>query len=85
MAGTLPRRMDMMSPYCLAKFWRVRWGRLPSMWRFPIMGSGRGPGGSFWCFDFEEAEMSDQRHARRTRRMAIIVGGLIVSGFLICV
>ena len=31
MVVLLPRRMDIMGPYFLARFWRLRCGRLPSI------------------------------------------------------
>ena len=48
--GTWPSRNDMMGPYFLAKVWRARCGRLPSMWRLPMIGKARGPGGNFSSF-----------------------------------
>lgn len=46
MAWIEPSRMDIMGPYFLAKLWKARWGRVPNKWRLPIIGKGRGPGGS---------------------------------------
>ena len=47
MVGTWTRRRYMIGPYFWDKVWRPRWGRVVRLWRFPIIGSGRGPGGSF--------------------------------------
>lgn len=44
--GTLPKRRYMMGPYSLVSLLMVRWGKVPSMWRWPIIGNPRGPGGS---------------------------------------
>lgn len=48
--GTLPSLINMMGPYVLARRWRFLCGRFPSMWRFPIIGRARGPGGRFRPF-----------------------------------
>nr|GMD49969.1 fanconi-associated nuclease 1 homolog isoform X7 [Ipomoea batatas] len=45
--GTLPSFKNIMGPYFLDSSFRDRCGRVPSMWRFPMMGRPRGPGGSF--------------------------------------
>ena len=49
-AGLEPSFMDMMGPYFLARFWRLRWGKWPNMWRLPMTGRASGPGGSFRPF-----------------------------------
>ena len=37
----------MIGPYILASSARDLWGWSPSLWRFPMIGSGTGPGGRF--------------------------------------
>ena len=67
--GSWPSRNDMMGPYFLAKLWRARCGRLPSMWRLPMIGKEQGPGGSLgwflWCFGRDRMRMNVQMDSRR--------------------
>lgn len=69
--GTEPSLRDIMGPYFLAKFWRLRWGRVPSRWRLPSIGKPSGPGGSFWVNFSRKMEMSHHRHGRRRRRKSV--------------
>lgn len=77
--GTFPRRMDIMGPYFLAKVWRARWGRAPKMWRLPMIGKARGPGGSlrlrFW-FCVIQLRMNHSRVARRRKIMVMVKGDM---------
>ncbi len=74
--GTWPSRNDMMGPYFLAKVWRARCGRLPSMWRLPMIGKARGPGGR----DREEEEqrmcMNVHMDPSSSKRMANVNGDI---------
>ena len=83
MVGTWPRRMDMIGPYFRARAWRPRWGSAVSMWRFPMIGSGQGPGGSFrpsrrWI-RVARWRRKDKTDPSKTRRMAKNVVGDILK------
>ena len=73
MVETLPRRIDMMGPYFMARRLRLRWGRFPNMWRFPTMGSDLGPGGNFPTGG--RSWMNENKTPRRRRRRRAIVRG----------
>ena len=70
----------MIGPYFWASFVRARCGFWPNMWRFPIIGSGRGPGGSFgrdfrtWAL--RKSQRSGGRR-RRTRKRGTSKGGIL--------
>lgn len=68
-----------MGPYFLAKFWRLRWGRVPSRWRPPIIGKPSGPGGPFRVSFRRKMEMSHHRHGRRRKSV-----GRSVMGDIFC-
>lgn len=61
--------MDMIGPYCLANWWRVRWGRLPNIGRLPIIGKPRGPGGSTLRWRFEVVMIHQSAPRRRKARV----------------
>ena len=77
---SLPSLRDIRGPYVLERVVSDWWGLSPNSRRFPMMGRGRGPGGSLAWKDFRwvEPRMRKWKHnqtkqGRRSRRTSVVI------------